>query len=197
MIVECKYIYSIVLIALCLASMKITDTEYCRGNESILKPQVWQVTRPVHFSASLTMCSIFSLNRWPLPLVIVVWSDLLVILSETKMSRMLFVSMSKVAWRTTQRGGGIPESSNSPRRLLWLVLDAWCAHPHPRKYIKLVTSVCRGLRLLIRMNMLRLMRAVMTLPAISITSKGATPRRRSRVLSDVSLGRIAAWTAAP
>jgi hypothetical protein len=40
MIVECKYIYSIVLIALRLASMKITDTEYrdCCGNESILKP---------------------------------------------------------------------------------------------------------------------------------------------------------------
>merc|ERR1719515_484007 len=83
----------------------------------------WSSSSDLYFSASATMRSISSLDRRPLSLVMVILFFWPVLLSSAETLRMELASMSKITliWGTPRGAGGIPESSNLPRRLLSLV----------------------------------------------------------------------------
>src|SRR5271170_2709880 len=103
-------------------------------------------------------------------------------------------------WGTPRGAGGMPESSNLPRRLLSLVR----ARSPSKTWIKtpgwLSEKVEKVSDFFVGMVVLRLMSGVMTPPAVSIPREsGATSSRRISLvdLDDVSPERMAAWTAAP
>merc|ERR1719515_194022 len=83
----------------------------------------WSSSSDLYFSASATLRSISSLDRRPLSLVMVILFFWPVLLSSAETLRMELASMSEItlSWGTPRGAGGIPESSNLPRRLLSLV----------------------------------------------------------------------------
>eukprot|EP00123_Amoebidium_parasiticum_P000991 comp11954_c0_seq1/m.6632 comp11954_c0_seq1/g.6632 ORF comp11954_c0_seq1/g.6632 comp11954_c0_seq1/m.6632 type:complete len:148 (+) comp11954_c0_seq1:869-1312(+) len=147
------------------------------------------------------MRSISSLDRRPLSLVMVILFSRPVLLSMADTLRIPLASMSKVTsiWGTPRGAGGMPVSSNLPRRLLSLVMArspsyTWISTPGWLSAYVVKVCVC-----LVGTVVLRLMRGVITPPAVSIPrDRGATSSsRRSDTASCLSPERMAAWTAAP
>mmetsp|Transcript_37812 Transcript_37812/g.118466 ORF Transcript_37812/g.118466 Transcript_37812/m.118466 type:complete len:227 (-) Transcript_37812:1105-1785(-) len=145
---------------------------------------------------------ISSSERRPLSLVMVIFSSLPVDFSTARTLRMPLASMSKVTSICgTPRGiGGIPLRLNLPRRLqsrvmerspsyTWMSTPGWLSWKVEKVWVFLAGTV-----------VLRLMRAVMTPPAVSRPrDSGVTSSRRSsESFSDESLPeRMAACTVAP
>mmetsp|Transcript_14518 Transcript_14518/g.52203 ORF Transcript_14518/g.52203 Transcript_14518/m.52203 type:complete len:225 (-) Transcript_14518:956-1630(-) len=147
------------------------------------------------------MRSISSLLRRPLSFVIVILFFWPVDLSSAETLRMPLASMSKqtLICGTPRGAGGIPCSSNFPRRLLSFVLErspsnTWMSTPGwLSEYVENTCSFLVG------MVVLRGMSTVMTPPTVSrpMDSGETSRRRRSWTFSLPSPLRIAAWTAAP
>ena len=147
------------------------------------------------------MRSISSLERRPLSLVMVMCLDFPVVLSEAETFKIPLASMLKVTstWGIPRGAGGMSDSSNLPSKLLSLVRAqspsyTWISTPG-----WLSEKVVKISDFMVGTVVLRLMREVMIPPAVSIPREieATSRKRRSRVFSEVSPERMAAWTAAP
>ena len=156
----------------------------------------------LYFSASASMRSISSLDSRPLSLVMTILLDLPVPFSTAETFMMPLASTSNVTsiCGTPRRAGGMPVSSNLPRRLLSLVRwrspsYTWMSTPG-----WLSEKVEKTSDFLVGMVVLRGISLVIMPPAVSIPREsGATSSSRISLvdLEVVSPDRMAAWTAAP
>mmetsp|Transcript_22411 Transcript_22411/g.42738 ORF Transcript_22411/g.42738 Transcript_22411/m.42738 type:complete len:337 (-) Transcript_22411:604-1614(-) len=147
------------------------------------------------------MRSISSLERRPLSLVMVILFFWPVVLSSADTLRIPLASMSKhtLIWGTPRGAGGIPDSSNLPKRLLSRVRERSPSNTWIRTPGWLSAYVENTCSFLVGMVVLRGIKTVITPPAVSSPrDRGVTSRRsKSCTFSDPSPERMAACTAAP
>ena len=152
----------------------------------------------LYFSASCTMHSISSFKRRPLSLVMVMRFDLPVVLSEVETLRIPLASNIKchLDLRDTTRDGRNSGEFKFTEQVVVLGVSTFALvdlNEDTRLVVEKISDFFVGT------VVLRLIRAIITPPAVSMPNdRGATSRRsRSCVFSEVSPERMAAWTAAP